>query len=272
MRRAVRLVPLALLGSLAVPHAARCQSGSRAASAVGLSLGLTGFHQRDEYLSPVTYGGTILSAALTYERRAARSLFTAEVTFAQGAINSAALPRDVIQHVGRVAVAQLGALGGADAGPRPLTVFVGGGLSSFGSITEFRATDPRSGYSYTDASWYWSHNLDLALRGEYRGRSRLFALTLTAPVVRLVSRPANGKFFNADNARVYDHWLNAMTGGRLELPWDDLALSGEAEYRQPLGHRLQLRAAYAFGCASSGRPLAMGMYMNRLLVGLLWTR
>jgi len=265
-----RVPLLVLTAALALPAVVASQVPDRPEHAMGLAIGLSDFHQRDEYLAPVTYGGTILAGSALYERRHGRALLRVDAAATIGGTSAGALPRDARQYVARLSVTVLHALGDPGAEGRRWTVYVGGALTTFGAICDFKATDTEYGYTYEDVSWYWSHSLDLALRAEYRRGARSVSLQLSSPALRLVSRPENGKEYNAANDRVTDSWPRAMLGGRLEFPWENALVFGQAEYRQRLGGRLQLRAAYDFTYAMSDRPLALGMYMNQLQVGLLW--
>jgi len=263
------LASLAAAVAITLPARGSCQDAARPASALGFSVGVADFHQRDEYLAPAAYRGTDLAGSVLFERRTARTVLAIEATASVGGINSAALPRDVEQYVARLSVAVLRALGDPDRPGRRLTLYAGGGVSTFGAITDFKATDAVYGYSYGDMSWYWSHSADLRARAEYRTAARGLAIEVTSPMIRLVSRPENGKAYNARNERIIAAWPKAITGGRMEFVWSRLAVSGRVEYRQQLGGRTRVRVAYDFAYASSDRPLPLGMYLNQLVVGLL---
>lgn len=266
-----RLAALALAAAVAAPASSVAQERHAGSGALGLSLGLASFRQRDQYLAPATYGGTLPAAAASYERRWARTILELEAAVTIGRTDAPALPRDVHQYLGRVALTLLRALGEGDPAARRVTVLVGGGFSAFGSVTDFATTDTAyGGTSYRDLSWYWSRSLDLVARGEYRLDRGVAALQVAMPAVRLVSRPESGKYFPGGNPRVAATWLGAVVAGSPELAWENPVLFCRVEVRQRLGGGQQLRASYDFGYAASDRPLALGMYWNRLQLGLLW--
>lgn len=268
MTRSVRLLASALM-LLALTRPARGQESVPAGRALGLSLGLADWHQRDDYLSPVIYRGALPSVGALLEVQSGRLLYALRGEYAAGRTNSAVLPRDVRQHEARVSLALLRAFRSAP-GDRPgFAVFAGGGLSSFGGVTDIHARDAATNYTYWDWSWYWSHSVDLVARADFSARTRRVGVQVTAPALRLVSRPNNGKNYNRDNEWVSDAWPRALTRGRPEGMWQRPVLFGEVDYRQQLGRRLQLRLAYEVTYASSARPARLGMYMNRFSLGLV---
>ena len=270
MTRSICLSALTLAAGLALPGRAAGQQREHAASGLGLAIGIADFHQRDEYVSPVTFRAAIVAANALFEKRSTRMLHSIEASFSVGHPNSATLPRDDQQRVGRLAYSLLRALGDPERRDGRLVLFLGGGLSTFGEVTVLDASDATWNYTYRDWSWYWAHSVDLAARLEYAAAARSAAVRLATPAVRLVSRPNNGKDFNAGNERVSREWLRGLAGGKLTYPWNGPMLVGETDYRQRMSARLQLRAAYDFTYASSDRPRALAMYMHQLLVGFLW--
>lgn len=225
----------------------------------------------DEYLSPIIFGGMMLSSRVSYQLKLAHATHTGDIRFSIGSLDSDLQPREVTQYVLYVSYSFLHALRAWDIAGRPLQFSLGTGLSSFATVTDFNTVDKFGNYTYSDESWYWSHALNLHLRGKYLlAESRSLSLQLTTPVVRLVSRPENGHDSNSKNAEVRDNYLNAAKQGESEFLWDNLVLLCEIEYRQRLSDHFDLRGAYWFGYASSDKPLAMGMYMNDFLVGILW--
>jgi len=259
---------LALSLALALPAAAAGQTPGRATTAFGLAAGVSDFHQRDEYLAPATYGGTLLAGSALFERRSDRALLRFDAAASIGRIDSDALPRDVHQYVARLSVTLLRALGAPRAPGRGPQLLAGGALSAFGAMTDFKVADPSYGTTYHDVSWDWLRSLDLVLRAEQGSDTRRIAVQLAVPALRWVSRPPSGKDFDVEHRT----WGRALLGGRLEFPWDRAVVFGEVEYRQRVGDRVQLRVGYDFAYASSDRPLPLGMYVNMLQVGLLWPR
>ncbi len=264
-----RWYPFAVVAVLGIPSTAACQESAPASSTVGISLGVSDFHEHDDNLSPITYRGSIPSLGATYERRGARTLVAFEATYALGHTNSEVLPRDVQQHVAHVSFTVLRALGAPKPNGRGLTFFLGGGASTLGAVTDLIARDAATNYSYRDWSYFWAHSLDLAARAELRRGPRSVALQVSGSVFRLDARPNNGKDYNAENARVTDSWPRSLLGGSPRYAWDRPVLSARAEYRQRLGRRLQLWAACDFTYAASARPQPVGLYMNHLQLGLL---
>ena len=268
MMISTRLLSFAVAAALLLPGTAACQ---RASTTVGLSLGVTDYHQRDVSLSSAAFRGAIASAEATFERRAGRTLLAFDGSYGEGHIGSDALPRDVRQHAGRFSLALLRAVRVSDLDGRGLTLLAGGGVSSLGSVTDVFARDAATGYAYWDWSYFWAHSLDLAGRAQLSGSRRSLALHVTASATRLVSRPNNGKDYNAENARVSESWPRSILRGSPEYAWNHPVVFARGEYRQRLGPRLQLQATWAFTFASTTRRQPIGVYANRLLLGLLRT-
>ncbi len=263
-----RLYPFAAVAVLGIPGPAACQQTATATAMVGVSIGVSDFHEHDDELSPITYRGAVPFAGASYERRTARTVLAFEGSYGLGHTNSDVLPRDVQQHLAHISVTVLGALR-SPADGQGLTVFAGGGVSTLGAVTDLIARDARTNYSYRDWSYYWAHSVDAAGRAELtRGRSSL-AVAVRASLFRLEARPNNGKDYNAENARISDSWPRSLLRGSPSYAWDRPVVSAQGEFRQRLGRRLLLRAAYDFTYASSARPQPIGLYMNRVQVGLL---
>jgi hypothetical protein len=242
--------------------------------ALGASVGVNDFHIKDEYLSPIIFSGLTLSSRVSYQLQLPKTRHAIAVMFSVGSIDSDIQPRDVTQYVGYVSYSFTREFKRSQIAGRPLKLSLGSGLSTFASTTDFIAKDKTWDYQFADESWYWYHAANLHLRGDYQfSQSQCLSLQITSPLARLVTRPENGHYFNASNANVLDNFWNAASGGEMEFLWDNFALFSEFEYRQSLNNRLDLRATYWFGYASSSRPFKMlstGFYMNQFLVGIYW--
>lgn len=275
MTNSLRMVAAAalFLPVTALAQGAPARPAGGVARSLGVTLSLTSVHMKDEYLSPLIYRGWIPSAAVSAWRSAASSRQELYLSFGVGHIDSHTLPRDVSEHLGELTYTYMRAVGTATAAGARTAIFVGGGVSSTMSFTDFDATDPSSGYTYFDRSWYWSHALNVEAEAEYRagGRGRLVA-HFSAPVVRLVSRPKNGHDFNASNARVIHGVLNAARPGPAVGLWQDPAMACRLAYRQRLGTRGSLEVGYAFAYATSSTPMALHMYTEGFHVGLAMVR
>ncbi len=264
----------ALAGALLLPASALSQESPRRPSegpthSFAFGAGITDYRVRDNYLSPVAFGGSLLALGASYRRETAHSRQAIETSFASGTIKSAAQPRDVTPYDGSISYAYLRSLR-PPGGGFPLALLAGVGVSSFLTWTDFNATDPATGYTFFDRSWYWSHALDAHLLADYGlAGGRHLALRVSAPVVRLVSRPENGHAFNASNASVMRNLLHAATGGSVVALWESPVVEWQLEFQQPIGARVGLRIGYAFQNASSETPLPLRMYTNRVTVSLV---
>jgi hypothetical protein len=238
---------------------------------LGFGIGINEFHARDEYLSPYIFSGTMFTSMLSYQLKTEHFRHAIVATYSTGHPNSDIQPREVTERIGSLSYSLARTLDVEYVAGNPLEVSLGTGISSFASHTTFDAIDVTSNYAYLDRSWYWSHSLNLLFRGEYQfaGHSGL-SLQVTMPVFRLVSRPANGHEFNEKNAEVIDDFLKAAGKGTSEFFWDNLVLMCEVGYTQRISDHLGFRAGFQFDYTSSDRPLPLGMYMNRLLIGLDW--
>jgi hypothetical protein len=236
-----------------------------------VSLGLNDFHLKDEYLSPYIFGGLLFSPRASLQIESEDTRHSIDVWFSIGHPNSDIQPRDVTQRVGYISYSFSHEVHTWEIGGRPLRVYLGTGLSSFATYTDFNTVDKVTGFAFYDDSWYLSHALNLNFLCEYRlAEHRTLCVQLTMPAVRLVSRPNNGHFFDSKNAKVIENFLNALKCSRREFFWNNLAILSEIEYREQLSDRFDLRGSYSFVYASSDRPLSMGMYTNNFLIGIAW--
>jgi hypothetical protein len=239
-------------------------------STLGGSVGFGDFHFKDDYLSPYTFGGGMFASRLSFRRDDEQSRHAVDASFAIGHPESDRQNRDVEQIVASLEYSFLHRIAGWDVGGRPLDLSLGAGLSSYVANTDFNTVDPLHG-RFNDQSWYWSHAVDLSLAGRYRlDEGKDVSVQMAMPVVRLVSRPANGHYLSGENWEVIQNFLHAAGDGRSEFFWDALVLRTQVEYRQQVGERLELRGTFLFTYTSSDTPLPMGMFSNTFLIGLAW--
>ncbi len=249
-------------------------TGSRAVSSLALSVGVNDFNQRDRYLSPYTFSGTLFASSLSYRVRNGKDLQKIETSVSLGGLSSNVQLRDVYQDAGVVSYSYVHSLARWDVMNSPLDILLGGGISSLVMNTDFNSVDNVYGTTVYDQSWYWHHSLNLVILAEYRPAGRgSFALQFTAPVVGLVSRPKNGHWLNADNYEVIRNFGNAAVQGLLEPFWNAPVAFMTVEYTHSLTEHLNLRGSYSFAYVGSDRPadiLSMGMYMNDIVAGAEW--
>ena len=237
-------------------------------SSFGASLGINEFHQRDKYLSPYIFSGMIFASRLSYEFRTEKNINKVDAFFSTGSLNSDIQPRNINHYVGYISYSFLHQLVPFKLGDSPIKFSIGGGFSSFLENTDFYTDE----IADVDHSWYWSHSLNLLVKGDYQldNRKNIF-IQLTLPAVKFVSRPQNGHLLNDRNSEVNKNFLNAAKKGRLELLWKNPVFILEIGYRQPIGDKLDFFGTYMFGYTSSNRPdamLTMNNYMNNLLIGI----
>jgi hypothetical protein len=196
---------------------------------------------------------------------------TADLFFSAGSVDSDVQPRDVTQYASFVSYSFLHSVREWNIRNHSLEVYIGAGLSSLFTYTDFIATDKNANYKYYDQSWYWSHALDFHILGEYQfDERRTLSVQFTTPIVRLVARPENGHEFNEQNMEVTHNFFSAVDDGKAEFFWENLVIRWEAAYSEQLSKQIGVRCAYSFTYASSDKPLSMGMYWNNFLVGVFW--
>ena len=248
------------------------QSGSR--FSLGGSFGVSDAHQLDNYLSPFVFDGVHFASKISFLIESGRSRHTIEAFYSQGPLSSDPQPRDVTQHVGYFSYSYVYSLAAPKPGEDGVRFSLGGGISSFVMQTDFNTTD-ETHYTTYDQSWYWAHSVNLVCSGGYEFSARKYiSLRVTIPIALLVSRPANERWMNSNNAAVSDNFAKAATQGSMEYAWDSFDLFADLEFRYPLGGDFDILATYRFGYVSSSKPasiLSMGMYMNTYLAGILWS-
>jgi hypothetical protein len=95
----------------------------------------------------------------------------------------------------------------------------------------------------------------------------------SAPIVALVSRPANGHWLNQRNLDVSHNFLRAAAEGQMEFIWSSPRVLATVEWRRMVSDRIGVCATYTFSYVSSREPdplLSMGAYQNDLLLGFEW--
>lgn len=109
-----------------------CQSDgsaerSGAAGSLCLSVGINDFNQRDKYLSPYIFSGTIFGSSLSYRVSSGMSLHRIDVFFSLGSLNSGVQASDVYQDVGLFSYSYVHSVGRWKVMNSPLELSLGGG-------------------------------------------------------------------------------------------------------------------------------------------------
>ena len=249
----------------------RTEQYSKNVNTLGLSLGVNDFHIKDEYLSPNIFSGPMFSSKILFQHKTEETRHRVSLYFSAGQINSTDQPRDVKQYVGSIVYSYLHSIYSLKVGENPLELFIGGGISSYMVHTNFKTTDINYDYTFFDQSWYWSHEADIYFRAEYSFGDRYsIAGEIGSPLAGIVSRPENGHYFNANNAKIINNFMNASIGGKPSFLWDNPVLFSEIEYRQRISLQLDLIFDYSFKFTSSNEPLPLRMYTNNAQAGILW--
>lgn len=240
----------------------------KAVHSLGISFGVNDFHFRDEYLSPHIFSKSLFSTQLSYQIRSKHYLHNIDVDFSTGHPNSEIQPRNVSENIGSVSYTISRVIDAGHIAGKPLELSLGAGISSNIVSTEFDAEDKKYSYVWDEQSWYCSNSLNLHLKGEYQlSKKSCFSMQFALPLFGLVSRPENGHSFNAENAKVINHFLNVEVQGKPEFFWDNASLSCKLGFKQQIGSGCNLKVDYFFNYITSDRPAPVQMYMNRFMVG-----
>ena len=243
-------------------------------TSLAISSGISDFHQRDKYFSPLIFNGVNFASKLSIQMKTENNRHSIDGFFTIGALNPDIPQREVTLKGGYLSYSFVHLLNTENPIEHPLQFFLGGGISSFVVNTDFD-TEDETGYTKLDQSWYWSHSLNVVFQSEYRFvESKNFMLRLTVPIVGLVSRPENGHRLKQNNLDVVDdNFFNAATQGKMDYLWKSFVIYTDIEYRQSLSSTIDFLASYRFSYISSNKPasaLSTGMYMNNFLAGIEW--
>jgi hypothetical protein len=240
-------------------------------NSLGFSIGINDYHARDEYLSPYIFSGTMFTSGLSYRLKTERYRHSINISFSTGHPGSDIQPRSVAEKIGSLSYSITRTIDVEQVAGNPLEMSLGAGVSLFAAYTDFNSVDDISHYTFYDWSWYLSHSVNMLFRCDYPlSEHTRFSCQFMMPVVRLVSRPENGHYFNDDNVDVNSNFLKAVGRGKTEFFWTNPVLFCEAGYRQRLGDNFDLQIHYQFNYISTDRPLSLQMYMNQLTVGIDW--
>ncbi len=265
MNRAATAIIVAVSLGFLTPLTARSQQS------LGVTVGFNDVHQKDKFLSPVVFSNVFYAVGVSFESKTLTNRHALEASFGSGPLNSDIQPREAFAYIGQVSYAYTHIVDTWDMGGNPFELSLGAGLSTFVTNTDFNVTDKLYNVTTYDQSWYWAHAVNVLLRGEYSpGAENSISFQLTMPLAQLVSRPGTGHSFNNRNAEVHENFLNAATQGKLDFLWDNVTILGECEYRHRIIEHLAVRGIYSFRYVSSDRPVNFGMYMNTVVVGILW--
>ncbi|RPH30295.1 hypothetical protein EHM92_09445, partial [bacterium] len=105
--------------------------------ALTVSAGLDDFHIKDEYLSPIIFGGNTFASEASFSGESGDQIYAIDLRFSTGSLNSEAQPRNVTQYTGYLSFSLAWKLGTSSVAGSPLDIWLGGGLSSFVANTDF---------------------------------------------------------------------------------------------------------------------------------------
>lgn len=236
---------------------------------LGFSAGITGFHLRDEYLSPCIFSGNMFSTGMAYEVQTKNFYHILDFGYKAGHLNSDDQPRSVTEKTGFFSYSVFRRISTKQICGNPLRMSIGAGVSAFVANTDFIARDDNYSYEWPEQSWYCSNSANLHFRGDYELYSgKSFFLQFSLPVVSLVSRPENGHNLNESNTEVMNKFYKVEFQGKPEFFWQNLPVICKAGYKQPVGKKCNFRVDYLFEYFHSGRPMPLRMYMNQVQAGM----
>jgi len=240
-------------------------------SCISADIGLTDFHIKDKYLSPLPFRGTFFTGTISFESKLLNTRHMVELFYSHGKPSPDNQVFNVNQNVGSISYSFLMNAGALNTGVSPINIFLGGGISSFVMNSDL-VTNSKQGLGYfIDQGWYWSHSLNLNAEGEYLFSDKnILSIQFQIPVFKVVTRPSNGHWMSTKNQKVLNNFLNAAGGGKGEFLWKNFVLLYKIEYEQILNQRLGLKISYRFNYATSQTPFSMDMYMNNFLIGIEW--
>lgn len=241
----------------------------KAIQTLGFSLGVSGFHLRDEYLSPCIFSGNIFSTGLSYEIQTKNYYHFLNFGYSTGHLKSDDQPRSVTEKTGFFDYSVFRIISTKQINGNPLRISLGAGLSAFLANTDFIARDDSYAYEWLEQSWYCSNSVNLHLRGDYDLRSgKRILIQFSLPAVSLISRPENGHNLSESNTEVMSRFYKVELQGKPEFFWQNLPAILKAGYKQPIGKKCNFRIDYLFEYFHSSRPMPLKMYMNQLQAGL----
>lgn len=240
---------------------------------IGGRIGLNDFHMKDEFLSPDIFKGILFSSEISFSAELKKIRHTVDLYFSYGNPEPNHSQLELTQYIGGISYSFFHSIDSLKICGSPFAFSLGVGLSSFVMNTDYNISSSLGlGKSY-DQSWYWSHALDIKIRGDYiLSDIQSLSVQLGAPIIKIVSRPANGHWLDSSYNEVSrDNFLNAATQGRREFIWNNFVLDFKFNYHHRISNTINLICGYNFNFTSSDRPLTMKSYMNNLLIGVDYT-
>jgi len=255
-----------------------CQTGNlrnpnHSKYSIGGRIGLNDFHMKDEFLSPDVFKGILFSSAISLNAEFEKTRHAIDIYFSYVNPERNHSQLDIIQYIGSISYSFFHSIDTWRIYGSPFTFSLGAGLSTFVMNTDYNINSSLGLGKNYDQSWYWSHALDIKVRGDYYlSNNQSFTVQLSSPVIKIVSRPANGHWLDSRYNEVSrDNFLNAATLGKREFIWDNAVLDFTINYSQRISNSINLTCGYSFNFTSADKPLTMKSYMNNLLIGFDYT-
>jgi hypothetical protein len=257
------LISVLLLPSLRAQHLASYKSNiDSSKNNIGFSFGLSDFHIRDEYASPLIYRAPGIGACFSYSRDEDKYKHIIELTGYYAdlkPIYDEYYALDIrggfrYNYIRRVFKT------GRD---NILTAGAGGGLYIFLNYSSYRAhTYPMAMLANLVNAWYLAHSAEITLLLEYeRARSDVFEFRIHLPFITSISRPAYS-YVPGDNSGD-----DFTPFGAIKPFWKNFTIQFRTYYRHRISRRFGIFAYYDFQYSAYDKPLDVRMYMNNFQAG-----
>jgi len=230
-------------------------------NSIGVSLGLSDFHVRDEMASPLTYRGTGITGCLEYKRKGEKSIHTAGLSGYYDILTTNFAKYDAENYRVGFRYNYLHRISELSIFKNNFKIYVGGGVYSFLNYSHYK--EYISKIELINVPWYWSHSAEFSFLFDYFiSHSNHVTLQFYLPIISNVSRPAYSSF-----GRELNRVGVVKLFGVMAPFWKNPNVQINVGFNYRINTWLKIFAQYNFQYASYSEPRKVAMYMNNLRTG-----
>lgn len=231
---------------------------------IGISIGITDFHMKDELAAPLTYRGVGIASNIQYNKNGEGYKHFIELTFNYDKLKSnydeyytpniaGSLRYDYLHRILNI------------GSKNEYSFYVGGGVYSYINYSVYmESVDQNYETNVLAYTWYIAHSAEVTLLFEYvKTPINRFTLQLYIPIFLNVSRPAYSLFISTSS----DVSPIKMFGDN-SFFWQNPLFQFKITYERKINRWCCLFANYDFQYSSYDKPRTVSMYMNNFLMGI----
>lgn len=224
-------------------------------------LGLSDFHIRDEYASPLIYKNVTLTAGAEYHLRTQKNIHTFELRAYYGKLYIDLAKYDAENGRASFRYNYLHLISNFKIAKNKLSVYFGGGLITFLNMSKYNEYISNG---VLEEPWLWIHSCEIALLTCYKFKPNKLTFQFNFSLISNVSRPSYSYLPGTHQNEAPKPF------GKMAFFWQNPIIQVKTQYEFLVNRWLGLTARYDFLYSYYGEPRKIGMFMNNFQAGIIF--